>query len=52
LPIGLSSFQGIYFSDWPLLMAAALLIMAPLVVIFFFAQRFFVEGIKLQGIKG
>lgn len=30
----------------------AAMVMAPLVIIFFFAQRFFVEGIKLQGIKG
>jgi multiple sugar transport system permease protein len=52
LPIGLASFQGMYRTDWSLLMAAAIMVMAPLVVIFFFAQRFFVEGIKLQGIKG
>lgn len=52
LPVGLASFQGMYRTDWALLMAAAFMVMAPLVIVFFFVQRFFVEGIKLQGIKG
>jgi len=52
LPVGLASFQGMYSTDWSLLMAASLMVMAPLVIVFFFCQRFFVEGVKLQGIKG
>ncbi|MCX7018581.1 MAG: carbohydrate ABC transporter permease [bacterium] len=52
LPVGLAAFQGLYSTDWALLMAASLIVMAPLIIVFFFAQRFFVEGIKLQGIKG
>jgi multiple sugar transport system permease protein len=33
-------------------MAATLLVMAPVVVIFFLAQRAFVEGVTLTGVKG
>lgn len=52
LPIGLASFQGLYFTAWNLLMAASVIVMIPTVIVFLFNQRFFVEGIKLSGIKG
>ena len=55
LPIGLAYFQEIYqFAqpDWALLMAGSLIVMLPVIVIFIFNQRFFIEGIKLTGIKG
>jgi multiple sugar transport system permease protein len=52
LTAGLASFQGMYTSNWPLLMAASLFMMLPMVVVFLFAQRYFVEGIKLTGTKG
>ena len=55
LPIGLAYFQEIYqFAqpDWALLMAGSLIVMLPVIVIFMFNQRFFIEGIKLTGIKG
>ncbi len=55
LPIGLSYFQEVYQytqPDWGLLMAGSLLVVLPVVIIFVFIQRFFVEGIKLSGIKG
>ncbi len=52
LPVGLSSFQGLYTTNWPYLMAGAIMVMAPLLVVFIFNQRYFVEGIKLSGIKG
>lgn len=51
LPIALSHFQGIYTTDWTLLMAASLFVMAPLVIVFLLGQRYFVEGISLTGIK-
>jgi len=38
--------------QWNLTMAATLLVMAPVVVIFFLAQRAFVEGVTLTGVKG
>jgi multiple sugar transport system permease protein len=55
LPIGLAYFQEVYQytqPDWSLLMAGSLLAMLPIVIVFIFNQRFFVEGIKLTGIKG
>ena len=51
LPIGLSAFQNNYRTDWNLLMAASVMVMVPSVIVFVFGQRFFVEGIKLSGIK-
>lgn len=52
LPVGLESFQSIYTTDWTLLMAGSVMAMLPIVIIFLLNQRFFVEGIKLSGIKG
>jgi len=55
LPIGLAYFQEVYQytqPDWALLMTGSLLAMLPLVILFIFTQRFFVEAIKLSGIKG
>lgn len=52
LPVGLSYFQGLHNTNWELLMAATVMMMLPILVVFVFAQRFFVEGIKLSGIKG
>jgi len=52
LPIGLESFQTQYSTDWHLLMAASVMAMLPIVIIFLFTQRYFVESIKLTGVKG
>lgn len=52
LPIGLASFQGLYTTDWTLLMAASIIVMVPTLIVFIVGQRFFVEGIKLSGVKG
>lgn len=53
LPIGLQSLQGFYGdANWSVLMAGAVIAAAPMVVLFLFAQRFFIEGITLTGIKG
>ncbi|MBI2941938.1 MAG: carbohydrate ABC transporter permease [Chloroflexi bacterium] len=37
---------------WNLLMAGSAMVIAPMVVVFFFAQRYFIEGITLTGLKG
>jgi multiple sugar transport system permease protein len=50
--IGLKQFVGQYESEFHLLMAAATVVMLPTVLLFFFAQRFFIEGITLTGMKG
>lgn len=52
LPIGLSYFQSLHGTDWTLLMAGSLMMILPILLVFMFNQRFFVEGIKLAGIKG
>jgi multiple sugar transport system permease protein len=38
--------------DWNLVTAATVLTMAPIIIIFFFAQRAFVQGVTLTGVKG
>lgn len=52
LSIGLSTFLGQYGSEWSWLMAASALVFIPIVVLFFFTQRTFIQGITLTGSKG
>ena len=52
LSLGLAQFRTIYQVQWNLTMAATLLFMAPVIVIFFLAQKAFVEGVTLTGVKG
>jgi len=49
---GLATFRGTHSTNWGLTMAITVLVMVPVVLIFFFAQRVFVEGITLTGVKG
>jgi multiple sugar transport system permease protein len=50
--IGLSQFRSLHQVQWNLTMAATLLVMAPVIALFFLAQRAFVEGVTLTGVKG
>jgi multiple sugar transport system permease protein len=52
LSIGLAQFRSLHQVQWNLTMAATLLVMAPVIVLFFVAQRAFVEGVTLTGVKG
>lgn len=52
LALGLNFFRDLYNPTWNLLMADSLLIMLPCVLIFFFAQRLFIQGVVITGIKG
>jgi len=52
LSAGLSSLQGQYSTNYPILMAGTFLASWPLIVIFMFFQKSFVEGIALSGKKG
>ncbi len=52
LALALQVFQAAHQTQWPQMMAASVLIAAPLVVIYFVAQRRFIEGITLTGTKG
>jgi multiple sugar transport system permease protein len=50
--VGLSQYRNLHQVQWNLTMAATLVVMAPVVVLFFLAQRAFVEGVTLTGVKG
>ena len=52
LALGLRAFQMQYGGRFELMMAAAILIMLPSLIIFFFTQKSFIEGITFTGIKG
>jgi len=54
LPVGLASFQsfvGAFATPWNLVMAGATLSVIPNLILFVFAQRYFVQGITLTGLK-
>jgi multiple sugar transport system permease protein len=52
LAIGLRLFRSEYLVQWNLLMAASALMLLPILALFFAAQRYFVQGIVMTGIKG
>jgi multiple sugar transport system permease protein len=52
LSIGLSEFRSLHQVQWNLTMAATLLVIAPVIVVFFLAQKAFVQGVTLTGVKG
>ncbi|SEN83781.1 carbohydrate ABC transporter permease [Paenibacillus sp. OV219] len=52
LQLVLASFQGMYTSNWTYIMAGSILALIPTALLFFFAQRYFVEGVTLTGMKG
>jgi multiple sugar transport system permease protein len=53
LALGLQTFQSQHGgTQWHLLMAASVLILLPVIVLFFVAQRMFIQGIATTGMKG
>jgi len=52
LPVGLSFLQQNYTTQWPQLMAGSTMSLIPVVIVFLLAQRYFVEGITMTGLKG
>lgn len=50
--LALSLYKDEYTIEWELLMAATAVAIIPLLIVFFCAQRYFVEGIVTTGIKG
>ena len=52
LALALWAFQGQYSTDWHLLMAASTVVMLPLLVLFFAAQKYFIQGVVISGVKG
>jgi len=51
LALGLAAFLGRHEADWSGLMAATTVVVVPIIILFFFAQRTFVRGIALTGMK-
>jgi multiple sugar transport system permease protein len=51
LSLGLYGFVGTHSSEWSWLMAAAVLFTLPLIVVFFFMQRTFIQGIVTSGFR-
>ena len=52
LTLGLVMFRGIYDQEWHLLMAVTVLVALPCIIVFLLAQRHFIEGITITGMKG
>jgi multiple sugar transport system permease protein len=52
ISLGLASFRGLYTTQWHYLMAASTATILPVLLLFFVAQRYFIQGIVLSGIKG
>ncbi|HDN79647.1 MAG TPA: carbohydrate ABC transporter permease [Chloroflexi bacterium] len=51
LSVGLASFHGLYETNWPHLMAASTVALIPMIIVFVLAQKYFVRGIALTGLK-
>ena len=49
--VGIAAFHSLYFTNWPYQMAAAVTAVIPILLLFFFTQRYFVQGIQLAGLK-
>ena len=52
ISLGLQSFNALYTRNIHLLMAASTVALLPPILIFFFAQRLFIQGVVISGIKG
>ncbi len=52
LPVGLASFMGEYATEWGMMMAGAMMMVIPMIIVFIFAQRWFVKGIQIGAVKG
>ena len=52
LPVGLTSFQGLYTTQWNLLMSASIMMILPMIIVFLIGQRYFISGITMGAVKG
>ncbi|NMA64701.1 MAG: carbohydrate ABC transporter permease [Clostridiaceae bacterium] len=51
LMLGLNQFIGSYAAEWNLMMAATTVVIVPSILIYLFAQKYFIEGIVMTGLK-
>jgi ABC-type glycerol-3-phosphate transport system permease component len=52
LSLGIANFAGEQVQNFPVMMAAATIAMLPCVLLFFVAQRWFIQGVVITGVKG
>lgn len=52
LALGLRTYRDEYTVEWAMLMAASVLALMPVIILFFVAQRYFIQGITFSGVKG
>ncbi|WP_049574076.1 carbohydrate ABC transporter permease [Nonomuraea sp. SBT364] len=52
IQLGLRSFVGVYDAEYAMIMTGAVLSVLPIVVVFLFGQRYFIQGIATSGLKG
>ncbi len=52
VPMGIATFRGEQYANFALMMAAATMALLPLLIVFFFAQRLFIQGVVITGVKG
>jgi multiple sugar transport system permease protein len=50
--LGLASFQGAHQTNWPQLMAGNMAALAPMLIVFVVAQKWFVQSLASSGVKG
>ncbi len=51
LPLGLSKLQGKWSTEWNILMAGNVVSFIPIFIVYLFAQRYFIKGMTMTGIK-
>lgn len=52
LALGLVKFRGYYRTEWALMMAGSVLMTIPVLAVFFFFQRYFLQGLNFSGLAG
>lgn len=52
IPVGLLAFQGEMYSDWGVLLAGLVISALPIIVLYIFAQKYFISGLTAGGVKG
>ncbi len=52
VPLIIASFRGVYTVQWELLMAASTVAILPIIILYLFSQRYFIQAVSLTGIKG
>lgn len=52
ISVGLTFFSGMYNIQWNLVFAAAVIVAMPILVVFVFLQKYFIQGVVVSGVKG